>query len=121
MSDYRMGIKLTARQAMPAALKLLRAYFPEQSLAALKQRIETGEYLYLTDAEKYAADGRRVLARLMEDLDRLGLPSELYEEHRRGSIWEASPITRDYLRNAIRRSQIIARQVEEDIERETEE
>lgn len=120
MADSRMGLKLTTRRADAAALKLLRGYFPEQSLAALKQRIETGDYLYLTGAEKYAVDGRKLLAKLLRDLDHLGLPAELYEEHRRDGVWEASPVSRDYLFNALRRYRTIACQVAEEMECEAE-
>ena len=118
--SYRQSLKLKSRTADPAALKLLRKWFPDLSLLELRRRIQAHEAVYLTDAEPFHADGERKLARLLKECDGAGIGTELYEEVRSGGVWRARPMSRDCLRNALRRFREIERETLIDIERETE-
>lgn len=118
--SYRQGLKLQRTAADAGTLKLLRKWFPDRSLPELRQTVGNHGYVYLTDAEPFHADGERKLARLLKECDGAGIGTELYEEVRSGGVWRARPMSRDCLRNALRRSREIERETLIDIERETE-
>lgn len=122
MSDYRDGLKLKTTEPGAALLKLLRRRFPDQSLSALRARVQNREYIYLTDQEKSWADGDRKLAGLLGELERAGFEAELYREHREGPgrPWTAEPMDREFFRNTLQRDREILREVLLDTERETE-
>ncbi len=119
--NYRMGIKLKTRTADMAALKILRKYFPEQPLSALKNRIESGDYICLNDNEKYLIDGERLILQLLREFQNAHIPTELFEEFKLANGWEARPMPKQILYNSIRSSRLIAQQVDEDIENEADE
>lgn len=119
--NYRMGIKLKTKTADTAVLKILRKYFPEQPLSALKNRVQSGDYIYLSGNEKYLIDGRELILQLLREFQRAHIQTELFEEFKRTDGWEARPMPKQFLYNSIRSSRVIARQVEEDIEKEADE
>lgn len=119
--NYRMGIKLKTKKADMEILKILRKYFPEQPLSALKSRVQSGDYIYLNDNEKYLIDGERLLLQLLREFQHAHIQTVLFEEFKRADGWEARPMPKQILYNSIRSSRIIAQQVEEDIENEADE
>lgn len=121
MSDYRCGVKLKSTAMNTAALKILRKWFPNRSLAELRDTIQTHGYVYLTDMEGSQSNGERQLAKLLREFDGSGIESELYEEYRRApGLWSAKPLSREVLHNMIRQSRDIFRETMENIELETE-
>ena len=51
MSEFRDGIKLKTTTAGTSLLKLLRKWYPNQSLSELRAKVQSHEYIYLTDPE----------------------------------------------------------------------
>lgn len=113
MSEFRDGIKLKTTASSAALLKLLRKWYPNQSLSELRARVQNHDYIYLTDQEASWITGDRKLAKFLKELERAGFETELYRERRdnRGphSGWVTEPLSRE-----------IERQVLIDIEQETE-
>lgn len=122
MSLHRYAIKLKETTASAAVLKCLRPWFPNQSLSQLCAIVQTHSYLYCSDQEKDPADGLQILARLLEHLDRAHLEAELWEEWRDtpSAPWQARPICREELVQAIQRMRDIYREVLYETEREVE-
>ncbi len=119
MFEYRYGIKLKSTAVDAAALKLLRKYFPNTSLAELRGKIQAHDYVVLSDSLK--AEGKRAVAKALREFDRAGIETELFEESRDApGPWRTAPLSREVLYNMLHRSRGIHRQVLEDIERETE-
>ena len=118
--SYRQSLKLKSRTADPAALKLLRKWFPDLSLLELRRRIQAHEAVYLTDAEPFHRDGTRKLAQLVKECGAAGIETELCEEVWSGGVWQSQPMSRTYFQNSLRRSREIERETLIDIERETE-
>lgn len=119
MYQCRYGIKLKNTAADAAVLKLLRKHFPDASLAELRTAVQTHAYLYLSDQEKYRAEGLHRLARLLQAFDQAGLETELFEEQRDPPApWRAEPLSRELFQNLLRRSREIRREVLTDMERE---
>jgi len=119
MFEYRCGIKLKSTAVDAAALKLLRKYFPNTSLAELRGKIQAHDYVVLSDLLK--ADGERAVVKMLREFDRAGIETELFEESRdTPGPWKTAPLSREVLYNMLHRSRGIQRQVLEDIERETE-
>lgn len=113
------GIKLKSTTADTVALKLLRKHFPNLSLAELRAKIQTHNYLYLSDMEKYHEDGNRKLLKLLREFDETNLETELFEEHRdTPAPWQAKPMSREFFYNTMQRSREIKREVLLDVERE---
>ena len=65
-----------------ALLKLLRKWYPNQSLTELRAKVQNHEYIYLTDQEKSWIAGDRKMAKLLKELDRAGFETVLYRERR---------------------------------------
>ena len=82
MSQYRDGIKLKTTTPSVALLKLLRKWYPNQSLSELRTMIQNHDYIYLTDQEKSWIDGDRKMAKFLKELERAGFETELYRERR---------------------------------------
>ena len=120
MSEFRDGIKLKTTAPSAALLKLLRKWYPNQSLSELRARVQNQEYIYLTDQEKSWIDGDRKMAKFLKELERAGFEAELYRE-RRGpqSGWVTEPLSREVFYNGLQMDREIERQVLIDIERET--
>lgn len=119
MFAYRCGIKLKSTTADAAVLKLLRKHFPNTSLGELRGKIQAHDYVYLSDMLRQ--DGEREAVKMLRELDRAGVETELFEESRDTTgPWRASPLSREVLYNMLQRSRDIQRQVLEDIELETE-
>lgn len=120
MSDYRCGVKLKSTAMNTAALKILRKWFPNRSLAELRNIVQTHDYVYFTDMEASQSNGERQLAKLLREFDGSGIETELYEEYRRApGLWSTKPLSREVLHNMIRQSKDIFRETLEDIELET--
>lgn len=124
MSEFRDGIKLKTTAPSTALLKLLRKWYPNQSLSELRARVQNQDYIYLTDQEKFWRDGGRKLAKYLKELERAGFETELYREQRsdRGpqSGWVTEPLSREVFYNGLQMDREIERQVLIDIEQETE-
>ena len=121
MFQYRCGIKLKSTIVNAGALKILRKTFPNLSLAELRTKIQTHDYIYLSDMEKFQADGERTLAKMLHEFDQAGIETELFSEHRdTPGPWKTEPLSREVLYNMIGMSREIERQTLEDIELETE-
>lgn len=124
MSEYRDGIKLKTTTPSVALLKLLRKWYPNQSLTELRAKVQNHKYIYLTDQEKSWIAGDRKMAKLLKELDRAGFETELYRERRDNrdpqSRWIAEFLSREVFRNGLQMDQEIKRQVLIDIEQETE-
>lgn len=124
MSEFRDGIKLKTTAPSAALLKLLRKWYPNQSLSELRARVQNQEYIYLTDQEKSWIDGDRKMAKFLKELERAGFEAELYRERRddRGpqSGWVTEPLSREVFYNGLQMDREIERQVLIDIEQETE-
>ena len=123
MSEFRDGIKLKTTAPSAALLKLLRKWYPNQSLSELRARVQNQEYIYLTDQEKSWIDGDRKMAKFLKELERAGFEAELYRERwdDRGpqSGWVTEPLSREVFYNGLQMDREIERQVLIDIERET--
>lgn len=124
MSEYRDGIKLKTTTPSVALLKLLRKWYPNQSLSDLRAMVQNYEYIYLTDQEKSWIEGDRRMAKFLKELDQAGFETELYRERRENrdtqSRWIAEPLSREVFRNGLKMDREIKRQVLIDIEQETE-
>jgi len=119
MFMFRYGIKLKSTTADAAVLKLLRKHFPNASLAELKRKVQAHDYIYLTDMEKYHQDGERRMAKLLWELDKAHIDTELFSEHRdTPALWQTEPMSREFFRNSIQQSREIDREVLLDMERE---
>ena len=115
----RMGIKLKDPAASGATLKILRQYFPDVPLSEMKDRIVHGEYVFSCDGR---IDGRKQLAKLEKAFAQAGISTELYEEWTGGDGAERiAPLSREYLDNSLHRYREIARQVDRDIDNESDE
>ena len=124
MSEFRDGIKLKTTAPSAALLKLLRKWYPNQSLSELRARVQNRDYIYLTDQEKSWIVGDRKMAKFLKELERAGFETELYRERRdnRGpqSGWVTEPLSREVFYNGLQMDREIERQVLIDIEQETE-
>lgn len=124
MIEFRDGIKLKTTVPSAALLKLLRKWYPNQSLSELRARVQNQEYIYLTDQEKSWIDGDRKMAKFLKELERAGFEAELYRERRddRGPQrgWITEPLSREVFCNGLQMDREIERQVLIDIEQETE-
>lgn len=124
MIEFRDGIKLKTTAPSAALLKLIRKWYPNQSLSELRARVQNQEYIYLTDQEKSWIDGDRKMAKFLKELERAGFEAELYRERRddRGqqSSWVTEPLSREVFYNGLQMDREIERQVLIDIEQETE-
>ena len=124
MSEFRDGIKLKTTTAGTSLLKLLRKWYPNQSLSELRAKVQSHEYIYLTDQEKSWMDGDRKMAKFLKELERAGFETELYRERRDDrdpqNLWIAEPLSREVFRNGLQMDREIERQVLIDIEQETE-
>ena len=124
MSQYQDGIKLKTTTPSVALLKLLRKWYPNQSLTELRTMIQNHDYIYLTDQEKSWIDGDRKMAKFLKELERAGFETELYRERRNDrdpqSGWVTEPLSREVFYNGLQMDREIKRQVLIDIEQETE-
>ena len=124
MIEFRDGIKLKTTAPSAALLKLLRKWYPNQSLSELRARVQNRDYIYLTDQEKSWIVGDRKMAKFLKELERAGFETELYRERRdnRGpqSGWVTEPLSREVFYNGLQMDREIERQVLIDIEQETE-
>lgn len=124
MIEFRDGIKLKTTAPSAALLKLLRKWYPNQSLSELRARVQNQEYIYLTDQEKSWIDGDRKMAKFLKELERAGFEAELYRERRDDrdpqSGWVTEPLSREVFYNGLQMDREIERQVLIDIEQETE-
>ena len=124
MSQYRDGIKLKTTTPSVSLLKLLRKWYPNQSLSELRTMIQNHDYIYLTDQEKSWIDGDRKMAKFLKELERAGFETELYRERRNDrdpqSGWVTEPLSREVFYNGLQMDREIKRQVLIDIEQETE-
>ncbi|MEH2937482.1 hypothetical protein [Lawsonibacter sp. JLR.KK007] len=122
MSEYRDGIKLKTTTPSVILLKLLRKWYPNQSLSDLRAMVQNHEYIYLTDQEKSWIEGDRKMAKLLKELDRAGFETELYRERQEkpGCPWQADPMDREFFRNTLQTDREIERETMLDIEREVE-
>lgn len=119
MFEYRYGIKLKSTATDAAILKLLRKHFPNQSLSELRTKVQTHDYVFLSDMEKY--NGERRMAKLLKEFDKAGIETELFEEHRyTPAPWQAELMSREVFQNILQRNCGIARDTMIDIEREVE-
>ena len=119
MFEYRDGIKLKSTATDAAILKLLRKHFPNQSLSELRTKVQTHDYVFLSDMEKY--NGERRMAKLLKEFDKAGIETELFEEHRyTPAPWQAELMSREIFQNILQRNRGIARDTMIDIEREVE-
>lgn len=119
MFEYRYGIKLKSTATDVAILKLLRKHFPNQSLSELRTKVQTHDYVFLSDMEKY--NGERRMAKLLKEFDKAGIETELFEEHRyTPAPWQAELMSREIFQNILQRNREIARDTMIDIEREVE-
>ncbi len=120
MAAYRWGIKLKTTASDIAVLKFLKKQFPDMSFAELRAKIQSHEYIYLSDMEKYEAEGERQAAKLLQALDKAKIETELFEEWQdTPTSWQTKPMCREALYDSIRQSREIMREVLIDIERET--
>lgn len=120
MFEHRYGIKLKKATADAAVLKLLRKYFPALSFSELRAKIQAHDYVFLSDTEKDQYDGKRRMAKLLREFDKMGIETELFEESRdTPGFWQVKPVSREYFKNILQRGREITQQVLEDIERET--
>lgn len=118
MFEYRYGIKLKKVTADAAALRILRKYFPNQSLSELRTKVQAHDYVFHSHMEEYNSDFQ--VAKLIQEFDKAGIETELLEEYRYAlAPWQIEPMNRKYLKNMPQRYCEIRRQVLEDIERET--
>lgn len=117
---FRYGIKLKTTTADATVLKVLRKYFPNQSLSELRAKVQAHDYIFLIALEEH--NSTRSIAKLLREFDKAGIETELFEEHRHTSAdpWQAELMSREYLNNMLQRNREISRQVLEDIELETE-
>ena len=124
MSQYQDGIKLKTTTPSVSLLKLLRKWYPNQSLSELRTMIQNHDYIYLTDQEKSWIDGDRKMAKFLKELERAGFETELYRERRNDrdpqSGWVTEPLSREVFYNGLQMDREIKRQVLIDIEQETE-
>lgn len=119
MFEYRYGIKLKSTATDAAILKLLRKHFSNQSLSELRTKVQTHDYVFLSDMEKY--NGERRMAKLLKEFDKAGIETELFEEHRyTPAPWQAELMSREIFQNILQRNRGIARDTMIDIEREVE-
>ena len=119
MYEYRCGIKLKSTAVDAAALKLLRRHYPNTSLAELRSKIQTHDYVYLSDL--LSRGGERSALKVLREFDRAGIETELFEESRNApGSWDTRPLSREVLQNMAGRSRDIYRQVLEDTELELE-
>lgn len=119
MFEYRYGIKLKSTATDVAILKLLRKHFPNQSLSELRTKVQTHDYVFLSDMEKY--NGERRMAKLLKEFDKAGIETELFEEHRyTPAPWQAELMSREIFQNILQRNRGIERDTMIDIEREVE-
>lgn len=103
-------------------MKLLRKWYPNQSLSELRAKVQNHGYIYLTDQEKSWIDGDRKMAKFLKELDRAGFETELYRERDdrdTQSRWVAEPLSREVFCNGLQMDREIERQVLIDIEQET--
>lgn len=116
---FRYGIKLKTTTADATVLKILRKQFPNQSLSELRAKVQAHNYVFLIGLEEYNSE--RSIAKLVQEFDKAGIETELFEEHRHTSAdhWQIEPMSREYLKNILQRSREIYQQVLEDIEFET--
>ena len=80
MFEYRYGIKLKKVTADAAALRILRKYFPNQSLSELRTKVQAHDYVLHSHMEEYNSDFQ--VAKLMQEFDKAGIETELFEEYR---------------------------------------
>ena len=116
---FRHGIKLKTTTADATVLKILRKQFPNQSLSELRAKVQAHDYVFLIGLEEYNSE--RSIAKLVQEFDKAGIETELFEEHRHTSadLWQIEPMSREYLKNILQRGREIYQQVLEDIEFET--
>ncbi len=118
MYIYQLKIKLKATDASAAALKILRAHCPSTSIGELRNKIRDHEAVYAADL---LHNGEREALKILRELDKAGIETELFEETIDGSKPpRLAPLSRQVLNNMLHRSQEIHRQMLEDIELETE-
>ena len=63
-------------------MKLLRKCFPTLSFSELRAKVQAHDYIFLSDMEKYQYDGKRRMAKLLREFDKVGIETELFEESR---------------------------------------
>lgn len=120
MFEHRYGIKLKKTTADAAVLKLLRKSFPTLSFSELGIKVQTHDYVFLSDMDKDPYDGKHRMAKLLREFDKEGIETELFEESRDAlAPWQAKPMSREYFKNILQRDRELTQQVLEDIERET--
>ncbi len=91
------------------------------SFSELKNKIQTHSYIYQTDMERYMSDGKRKMAKLLQEFDKCGIETELFEEGcETPRSWHENPISRELLYNSIKHLKEIHLEILIDIERETE-
>lgn len=118
MFEHRYGMKLKETTADTTILKLLRKHFPAQSLSELRAKVQSHDYIFLSDMEKY--NGERRMAKLLREFDKAGMETELFEESRdTPAPWQVEPMSREYFKNILQRGREITQQVLEDMEYET--
>ena len=120
MFEHRYVIKLKKTTADAAVLKLLRKSFPTLSFSELGIKVQTHDYVFLSDMDKDPYDGKHRMAKLLREFDKEGIETELFEESRDAlAPWQAKPMSREYFKNILQRDRELTQQVLEDIERET--
>ena len=78
MFEHRYGIKLKKTTADAAVLKLLRKSFPTLSFSELGIKVQTHDYVFLSDMDKDPYDGKHRMAKLLREFDKEGIETELF-------------------------------------------
>lgn len=115
--DYRLEMRLG--DAGTGILKILRRYFPDVPLSEMRARIISRKPVYSCDGK---IDGRRLLAKLLRDLEKAGAAAEIREAWTGADgAGRAAPLSKEYLCNSLRRYGEISRQVDRDMDNEADE
>jgi len=117
MFEYRYGIKLKKVIGDAATLRILRKYFPNQSLSELRVKVQAHSYVLCSDMEDF--NGELQVVKLLQEFDNAGIKTELLEEYRcTPAPWQTKPLSRKELKNIPLRSWKIRQQMLEDNEGE---
>lgn len=108
-------LRLTSTDINAKAIKILRGYFPDVSIAEWKQKVKNGEPIFSCKGGSY--DGKNFMMKIVRSLEREGLHFELCEQTEN----KIYPLDVKLLQAFIDRGKAISKQVIEDIENEADE
>ena len=111
-------LKIEKDSSVASYIKIIRKFDDSLSIGTIKQRIDQGDFVVGFDLEYYDAledineiDRKKLFRQMIADLYHAGAKISIYQD--------AEEITIDILDNWLESLDIISRQVENDIDRET--